>query len=133
MPRHGGIWLSPLFSRMMKEGSDSYVSPPQKALSCVTNADAYGLENSDSGHEIFAYHWHPESVSPVRYPHLHLERGAEIGRAELTGGHLPTGRAALEDVLTFVIEQFRVRRLRNDWRDVLVESADLFRKYRSWA
>ena len=41
------------------------------------------------GEEIIAYSWHPYGASPVRYPHLHLEHGARIGRPELIGAHLP--------------------------------------------
>jgi len=40
---------------------------------------------------------------------------------------------SLEDVLTLVIEQFDVKPLRSDWREVLEESADMFRKNRTWA
>jgi len=93
---------------------------------------AYGLEDLE-GDEIFAYHWHPYGISPVGYPHLHLKHGARIGRPELIRGHLPTGRVSLEDVLTLVIEQFDVKPLRSDWREVLEESADMFRKNRTWA
>lgn len=86
---------------------------------------AYGLEDRETGHEIFSYHWHPDGVSPVRHPHLHLERGAQIGRRELSEGHLPTGRVALEDVLTFVIEQFHAKPLKRDWRRDLARSRTL--------
>jgi len=90
---------------------------------------AYGLEDGETGREIFAYHWHPDGSGPIRYPHLHLEHGAQVGRNELTRGHLPTGRVALEDVLTFLIEQFNVKPRRNDWRKVLQETTDVFQPY----
>src|SRR3974390_2806145 len=42
----------------------------------------YTLETED-GEEILGYHWHPESLSSHKEPHLHLGSGARIGRAEL--------------------------------------------------
>ena len=87
---------------------------------------AYGLEDSQTGHEIFAYHWHPKGPSRVRHPHLHLEQGALIGRPELSGRHLPTGHVALRDVLIFLIEEFSVKPGRKDWKQTLEEKAEFF-------
>ncbi len=104
------------------------VEQPYKAQTAYY---AYSLEDLE-GEEILAYHWHPYGASPGRYPHLHLEQGARIGRPELIGAHLPTGRVSIEAVLTLTIEQFGVRPLRNDWREVMEKSAELFRKHRTW-
>jgi hypothetical protein len=71
------------------------------------------------GREILAYHWHPAGASHEVAPHLHLEAGAELGRADLAGTHLPTGTVELPDVLRFVIRHLRVRPLRRNWAEIL--------------
>ncbi len=78
----------------------------------------YALYDVDS-REILAYHWHPEGSSHVTAPHLHLGSGAEVGRRDLAGAHLPTGHVALEDVLRLAIADLGVRPLRHDWSEVL--------------
>lgn len=71
------------------------------------------------GQEVVAYHWHPESRSPMTFPHLHLGAGARVGREELQKVHLPTGRVELEDVLLMTIREFGVKPRRDDWREIL--------------
>lgn len=91
------------------------------------------IDEAAEGHEILAYHWHPGSISPVRYPQLHLCFGARIGREEFRKAHLPTGRIALEDFVQFLIEGFEVRPAREDWLEVLNRTRQEFRENRSWA
>jgi hypothetical protein len=75
--------------------------------------------------EIIAFHWHPEGVSPIRFPHLHLS--STIGRVPLPGGssvdlagmHLPTGSIALADVVRLLIVEFRAVPRRDDWEAIL--------------
>ncbi len=66
----------------------------------------YTLEESKGGEMIS---WHPTGPGALPYPHLHLGAAVDVGRAELEGAHIPTGRVALEQVLRFAIETFRVR------------------------
>ena len=61
------------------------------------------------------YHWHPRGNSPVETPHLHLEQGAEVGRAEVRDAHLPTGAVSLNAFLRVLIEEMGVRPRRSDW------------------
>ncbi len=69
---------------------------------------SYAVETQD-GQEIAGYHWHPDGVSPVKFPHLHLGSAARIGMEELTRkAHFPTGRVAFEDVVEFLIATFGV-------------------------
>ena len=87
----------------------------------TTTAYYYDLLDSE-GKEIIAYHWHPEGISPIRFPHLHLSAGGGCQREELTTAHLPTGRIAVEDFLRLAIVDFKVEPLRADWRQVFSET-----------
>lgn len=71
------------------------------------------------GQEILAYHWHPNSRSPITFPHLHLGAGSRVGREELQKAHVPSGRVELEDVLAMAIREFGVRPRREDWARIL--------------
>ena len=76
----------------------------------------------DSGQrEVLLYHWHPHGNSPVETPHLHLEQGAEVGRAEVRDAHLPTGDVSLNAILRVLIEEMGVRPRRSDWESILAE------------
>lgn len=81
------------------------------------------LEDAD-GHEILAYHWHPEARSHVTTPHLHLGAGAGALRAELTKAHLATGPVSPTVLLALAIESFGARPRRADWSVVLERSRE---------
>lgn len=91
---------------------------------------SYKIDNWSDGHEIMAYHWHPEER--VRYPHLHLSYGAMIGMKDLLTAHVPTGRIALEDVIQFLIESLKAMPAKEQWETRLEESRQRFRDQRSW-
>ena len=74
------------------------------------------------GNEIIAYHWHPDGVSSVRHPHLHLSnqiRPIELGRSQeplpLADLHLATGVVPLAHLVRMLIEEFGVEPLHADW------------------
>lgn len=90
----------------------------------------YSLDD-DQGHEAIAYHWHP-GRGWANFPHVHLGAGAQVGRRELIGLHLPTERIAFEDVVWLAIHELGVRPLRLDWEGVLSASRTLFQRYRTW-
>jgi hypothetical protein len=92
----------------------------------------YSIETND-GEEVLGYHWHPDSLSPFKEPHLHLGQGAQIGRAEFEAAkaHLPTGRVSMEDFIQLLIEVFDAKP-RRDWKEVLRTTAERFRRYASW-
>ena len=92
--------------------------PPRGPWQTTTVAYEYRLSDRDD-REIVAYHWHPEGMSHVTTPHLHLGPAAEVGWRPLARAHLPTGRIALEEVLRLAIEAFGARALRPDWDAVL--------------
>ena len=91
----------------------------------------YSLEDED-GREVVAYHWQPDGRSPITWPHLHLGAACEIGNRWVADAHLPTGRVAIEQVLRLAIEDLGAEPLRDDWRDVLEETLDAHRQWRSW-
>ena len=78
------------------------------------------------GRELLAYHWHPEGVSPVVTPHVHMSHarwtiapeGSARGPA-LADLHLPTVAVALADVVRRLITDLGARPRRPDWDDVL--------------
>lgn len=84
-----------------------------------------GDEDAD---QLFAWHWHPE----VR-PGCHLHVGPRVGRSRsLYRLHVPTGRVAFEEVLRFLIDEFNVRRARQDWESILSDSQTRFEAFRTW-
>ena len=79
--------------------------------------------------EILAFHWHPEGLSNVVDPHLHLSsrlNSIEMGRGQeplpLANMHIPTGFVTLEDVVRLLIAEFGIRPRHNDWDAVLREN-----------
>lgn len=109
------------------------IKDPNNGPFRVTTAHyKYTLETEDS-EEIIGYHWHPEGPSPVRYAHLHLGAGAQIGRSELDGrAHFPTGRVAFEDFVKLLIDVFDVKASRPTWRQALDRTKGLFERYKRW-
>ena len=98
----------------------------------TTTAYYYVVEDSNE-YEILSYHWHPESlVSKHPRPHMHLEHGAKVGRVELAGSHIPTGRVALEDFLRLLIAAFKVPARKPDWEAVLRRTKQRFNRDKSW-
>lgn len=83
-----------------------------------TRGYSYALDDA-AGHEILAYHWHPEGPSHVTTPHLHLGAGAGALRPHLTNAHLPTGPVTLPAVLRLAVRDLGVQPLRPDWAEVL--------------
>ncbi len=95
----------------------------------VTDAYAYTLsESADLTAELLAWHWQPEGGQG---PHMHVGRAhprlGELGRL-----HVPSGRVALEEVLLFAIDDLGVVPARPDAAEVLDETLERFRRYRSW-
>ena len=97
-----------------------------------TRAYYYTIQDAD-GHEVLAYHWHPTAPnSNTPWPHVHLEYGAGVGRQELAGEHIPTGRVTVEDFVRLLLEVFKVPEQKPNWRDVLDRTKGRFDFYKSW-
>jgi hypothetical protein len=82
----------------------------------------YGIEYE--GRELVAYHWHPRGVSRVTTPHMHIDANIQVGDRWLGKVHLPSSTVGLEQVLALAIVEFGVEPLRDDWEQVIDESAD---------
>jgi hypothetical protein len=93
---------------------------------------SYAIE-TQGAQEIVGYHWHPDGISPVKFPHLHLGPAARIGLEELNRkAHFPTGRIAFEDVVEFLIATFRVEPDRTIWQEIVETTRSLFGRHKSW-
>jgi hypothetical protein len=88
----------------------------------------YSIQD-ESEQEILGYHWHPNTV--LAYPHLHICSASGVNL--LRKIHLPTGRISVEDVLQLLIEQFKVRPIRQDWQKVLKRTKAGYEKFRTWS
>jgi hypothetical protein len=92
----------------------------------------YAVEDSE-GREIFSYHWQPAGKSHLVEPHMHVGSGALCELPAVTAAHFRTGRICIEDFLLVLQESFGVEPTRPDWEQVLAESRQKFRDWRSWA
>lgn len=80
---------------------------------------SYWYEISHAGGPmVLAFHWHPEGLSRVTMPHLHV--GGPIQGVDLAKAHVPAGIITLAGVVAFLITDLGVRPSRDDWRTVLV-------------
>jgi len=107
--------------------------PTRLGYKVETRLYDYALENQ-YGHEIIAFHWHPESEhETVEFPHLHLGHGAaDRLRRELYDVHFPTTRIAFEELRILLLDYFGVEPQRADARDVLTANLALFKKHKTW-
>lgn len=83
-----------------------------------------------TGRELFAYHWHPSGVSPVRTPHFHSSitppvvlpsRPGYPNTVELilSRVHFPTHQIELPELVRFLITELGVQPRRADWEAAL--------------
>lgn len=82
--------------------------------------------------EIIAYHWHPESRSPLVFPHMHIGKGSGATVKGLFERHFPTIRMSLEEFLWMLIEDFGVRHEQEDWKKILNRGRIRYEKNRTW-
>lgn len=87
---------------------------PYWARSSLYRYQVYDLE----GRELLLYHWHPDGLSGVRAPHLHVAcaphislprpRTTEPRQIDTGKLHLPTNHVTLEDVIELLIRDLGV-------------------------
>ena len=70
-----------------------------------------------NGHYLLSWHWHPESRSPIKWPHLHVH--GRVRTTDLSKAHLPSNPVLFPVVLRCLIDDFGVAPRRGDWRTVL--------------
>jgi len=91
----------------------------------------YSLSGTDRT-EYWAHHWHPNGVSPVTDPHVHLGPALLADSSPVTPkAHLPTARTTFEKVVRWAFE-FGVPPACADWRDKLDLAETPHLLYRSW-
>lgn len=96
----------------------------------ATDGYAYTLATDEAlSHEVVAWHWHPQTRPD---PHLHIGRGLEEFNVLPGRAHIPTGRVAFEEVVLFLLKDLGAVPARDDWENVLDDSLQRFRKYRTW-
>jgi len=138
-PAGGAVTLGPRrlrFGVTMRYTIERTADPhdPRGPWKVRTLGYAYTLDAA-TGPELLAYHWHPDQPEGrrlVAFPHVHVRAIKDGADRRLCVAHLPTGRIALEDVLELLLGDFKVRRLRGDWRQVLGETRAAFMRYRTW-
>lgn len=115
--------------RVLLQMSVDYVvvaaSSGAREFGVTTVAYEYRLTDTE-GQEILAFHWHPQGLSRVTHPHLHLSgrlAPLQVGRGldtiQLGDIHIPTGYVLPEDVVRLLIEELGVRSRLPDWDALL--------------
>lgn len=96
--------------------------------------------------EILLYHWHPQGVSNIRHPHLHVPcaqplnlprpRTEEKRRVYIGNAHLPTSRVLLEDIIEVLIRDFGVAPLpqfRDSWETLFRDNREAVKRGSTWS
>jgi len=91
------------------------------------------LETTDGDAEIIGWHWHPTPTPRRPQPHVHVRSEQPYLGVTFSRLHIPSGRVAFEEVVRFLIAELQVLPNRRDWVEVLTDSEDRFRAYRTWA
>lgn len=99
------------------------ISNPGNPPRVVTVSYQFAISNRQH-QEILAFHWHPEGISDVREPHMHVGAGiVDAGKGDFGKGfsnfHIPTGHVALPHVVRFLLTDFNVVPNRRDWEAAL--------------
>lgn len=94
--------------------------------------------------EIIVFHWDPNPQNIVTEPHVHLAIARPVTLAQrensavatrelhLNKLHIPTKRIFVEDVVRFLIREFAVVPLRDDWSEVIRENLRAIERGRTW-
>jgi hypothetical protein len=106
-------WIRQRFIVVPPDGSNT-----DQGWQVEVTSSMYAILGTD-GAEMLAYHWHPEGVSPVTTPHLHLGSASGATWPRLQGAHLPTGFVTLAAFVRCLIEELGVEPRRPDWQAAL--------------
>jgi hypothetical protein len=94
--------------------------------------------------ELVIHDWHPQGMSPVLTPHVHVPPAGAVIMAQRPGSpregaktylgdlHIPTARIFLEDVVEFLIRDFDVVTLKPNWRTLLERNRAAIERDRTW-
>jgi hypothetical protein len=89
---------------------------------------AYDFYILEGGRDLVAYHWHPDGVSPIKVPHLHLRSYQSLSRTRL-----PTGRISVEQFVRLLIAELGVVHRVDDWDATIGRTQQLFETWRTWS
>jgi hypothetical protein len=141
--RQSLAWASKGYLKLTcEDGSHLYVDINQEVDDPVpenrdrvsTKYYLYSIADSEMS-DLVGFHYHPElNEDPVLYPHVHAyankdDRYLSLG---LHRRHIPSGRVALEDVVHWLIDELKVKPLRDDWESVLSEAKAHFKHNQTW-
>lgn len=99
-----------------------------------TLAYIYSLRTTAAAEdELVAWHWHPLTTPERPGPHVHVRVDHPALGHPLPELHIPSGRVSFEDIVVFLVDDLDVRAARNDWREIVNESQERFRRFRTWA
>jgi hypothetical protein len=104
----------------------------------------YGISDN-TGNALLEFHWHPNKINPmtleiaaptktqkvIQTPHIHVYANNEYLR-DLRKRHIPSGRVAFEDIISFLVNDLKVKPHREDWEHVLAETRKLFDSDKTW-
>jgi hypothetical protein len=91
----------------------------------------YELQD-DCNDEVISFHWHPESRSPLTFPHMHIGVGSGVTVPGLRKPHYETPRMALETFLLMLFKDFGVQHKRDDYKNVLSRGQAQYEQERTW-
>jgi hypothetical protein len=115
--------ISQYFQIISNEGSDEYA--------VRTESYAYQIMEDATGKELFAFHWEPHSR--VQYPHMHLGFAARGHGLPIDNkAHIPSGRVAVEDMVTFLIADLGAKPLKDDWASIIETERLKFMDKKHW-
>lgn len=107
---------------------------PANKESVSTRFYLYSILDADRN-DLIGFHFHPElNEDPVQYPHVHVYADADkrFSFLNLHRRHIPSGRVALEDVIHWLIDELKVKPLREDWEKVLTATREKFKSKQTW-
>jgi hypothetical protein len=99
-----------------------------------TEAYTYEIEDEESRHELFAFHWEPAAPnSKIAIPHMHVGFAVrDSGLRVDNKAHIPTGRVAVEDVVSFLILELGVAPLHPGWNRTVEDKRAAFMANKTW-
>ena len=130
---HGPPRLSLSPSQLFKIVPDERYQGEYKAQTLAYIYAVYVEAESLEDAEVVAWHWHPLTTPARIQPHLHVHADHRLSGLSLSKLHIPTGRVSFEQVVRFLVDDFQVVPQRHDWRDVIAESEERFRAFRTWS
>lgn len=84
--------------------------------------------------EVISWHWHPLTTPSRPAPHIHVGLDHPQLGVTLPKLHIPSGRVAFEEVIRFLIDDLAVESKRPErWQEILKESEERFRAFRTWS